>query len=383
MVKVAFTRKGLIIGEPIWREDMSDAEKTKTIQDALNFYASDASKKALKPDLFRYLKEHSDFDKSDIAHLKLRSDKISFVAYKMARMVHVGLPNTDDIKDNIVKECNRVLRKYPVNDEAEVQQKPKTSPLERLQAKVESTVIVELEDMLDEWSNDVKSRAQSMDILKSIQANEIPPKGFQYIYSWCNRQLDELGLVLEKNDPDFVEAYDYVPHHILRTWKKAIERMIADVEHLEHKKKKKRAKRRQQNARPKNRFQAIKQLKKKVDRIKFQEEDIELGLKSIDPEKIIGLRDLWAYNTKYCQLIHWTALSRDGLDVRGTTLQNIDSKLSFRIRLRKPGEFLQLLKDNPNIDQKKLMSEVDKLTTKKGSTNGRINDNTILLKVYE
>ena len=65
--------------------------------------------------------------------------------------------------------------------------------------------------------------------------------------------------------------------------------------------------------------------------------------------------------------------------MKGTTLQNIDVDKSRAIRLRKPEEMLTIV-------QSKVISKINKawkeLTTKESKPNPRINENCILIKVF-
>lgn len=113
---------------------------------------------------------------------------------------------------------------------------------------------------------------------------------------------------------------------------------------------------------------------KKVKSLKFQREDRDLKLLSIPPEKIIGAQELWTYNTKYKHLTHYVARSRAGFTVKGTKLQDFDVDNSIAKVLRKPEEVLTKV-----LEKKKKI--LDGLSTKPIIPTGRINENTILLRV--
>lgn len=69
-----------------------------------------------------------------------------------------------------------------------------------------------------------------------------------------------------------------------------------------------------------------------------------------------------------------------GFQISGSTIKNIDSEQSRNVRLRKPEEFIP-------VALKKTPKQVDvawsKLTTKTNKPNGRLNADTILLRVSE
>jgi hypothetical protein len=69
-----------------------------------------------------------------------------------------------------------------------------------------------------------------------------------------------------------------------------------------------------------------------------------------------------------------------GFEVKGTSLKGYDTEASFTATLRKPKETLNgILSSTPKQLEKLLTS----LTVKKKPANGRINEQTIILKVIE
>ena len=101
-------------------------------------------------------------------------------------------------------------------------------------------------------------------------------------------------------------------------------------------------------------------------------------LKSIPPEKVIGANQLWVYNTKTKVLAVYHSDNAKGFTVKGSTLQNFDEKLSIGKRLRKPEKTLPTVLESGKIKLRKIMEE---LTTMQLNLTGRINDDTILLRV--
>lgn len=116
-------------------------------------------------------------------------------------------------------------------------------------------------------------------------------------------------------------------------------------------------------------------VEKKIKSLKFQKEDLELKLVSVAPQKIIGAQELWTYNTRYKHLTYYVARNRAGFMVKGTTLQDFDVENSVTKVLRKPAE---VINEVLTTKKKKIL---DKLSTKAIVPTGRINENTILLKV--
>ena len=69
-----------------------------------------------------------------------------------------------------------------------------------------------------------------------------------------------------------------------------------------------------------------------------------------------------------------------GFEVSGSTLKNFDKEQSIKIRLRKPNDILPLVLNKTPIQ---LQKELSALKTKVQVPNGRINNDTILLRVLD
>lgn len=117
---------------------------------------------------------------------------------------------------------------------------------------------------------------------------------------------------------------------------------------------------------------------KMVRKLKFQQEDKVTGLKSILPESIVGAKVLWVYNTKKRKLGKYVAADDTGLLVKGSTILNYIEAESVQKKLRKPKEVLDKLMVAGKVEQRKILDSV-KATA--GTLNGRINKDTILVKV--
>lgn len=123
-----------------------------------------------------------------------------------------------------------------------------------------------------------------------------------------------------------------------------------------------------------------KPIAKLVEKLKFQKEDPTLKLVSALPQEIIGAKELWTYNTKDRKLTVFYASGPGGLSVKGTSIINFDIEKSETKRLRKPeGVVSEVLKAG-KVAIRKIMPE---LTTVGSKPNGRINMDTILLRVIK
>ena len=117
---------------------------------------------------------------------------------------------------------------------------------------------------------------------------------------------------------------------------------------------------------------------KKVKSLKYKTEDTENKLVSINPVKIIGAEKLWIYNVKTRKLGVYVTADAAGLDVKGSSIVNYKYSESISKTLRKPKDVLSRVLDGGKVVLRKVMNEVN---AKPQELNGRINKDTILLRV--
>ena len=93
---------------------------------------------------------------------------------------------------------------------------------------------------------------------------------------------------------------------------------------------------------------------------------------------IIGAKELWVYNIKTRKLGKYVAAEYQDLGVKGTTLTGFSEDQSICKTLRKPEEKLKEFKSAGKVQLRKFLDEINATDTK---MNGRINEETMLLKV--
>jgi hypothetical protein len=115
--------------------------------------------------------------------------------------------------------------------------------------------------------------------------------------------------------------------------------------------------------------------------------DQKYSLASINPTDIVGASELWVFNVKTRKLGKYVASNIDptgmgrngsGLTVKGTTIEGFDEKLSIQKTLRKPEEQIKAFKAAGKVALRKFLDDINTTDT---TMNGRINIDTVLLKV--
>ena len=115
-----------------------------------------------------------------------------------------------------------------------------------------------------------------------------------------------------------------------------------------------------------------------VGKLKYMKTNEPLKLVSINPADILGAGELWIYNTKSRKLGRYVAAEFQTLSVKGTSITGFDEFKSIQKTLRKPEEKLKEFKAAGKVALRKFLDEINATDTK---MNGRINEETILLKI--
>ena len=115
-----------------------------------------------------------------------------------------------------------------------------------------------------------------------------------------------------------------------------------------------------------------------VAKLKYMKTNEPLKLVSINPADIIGAGELWIFNTKTRKLGKYIAAEFNTLGVKGTTITGFNEHTSVQKTIRKPEEKLKEFKAAGKVQLRKFLDDVNATDTK---MNGRINEDTILLKV--
>lgn len=115
-----------------------------------------------------------------------------------------------------------------------------------------------------------------------------------------------------------------------------------------------------------------------VGKLKYMKTDQTLKLVSINPVDILGVKELWVYNTKTRKLGKYVAGEFSDLGIKGTAITGFDEHKSVQKTLRKPEDQLKEFKAAGKVVLRKFLDDIKAVDIK---LNGRINEDTILLKV--
>jgi hypothetical protein len=197
--------------------------------------------------------------------------------------------------------------------------------------------------------------------------NEVKPMHASKIAEYFKKRASDWIEIIESKDEYVKESYPR-PRKEMIEGAKFFGAIATDAEKLASNK----------SAARKPRKKKPVSFEKKVKNLKFKKDDIDNKLVSIDPVKIVGAEKLWIYNTKTRRLGVYVATDAAGLDVKGSAIQNYKYGESVSKTLRKPKDVLSRVLDGGKIVLRKVMGEIN---SKPVELNGRINKDTILLRV--
>ena len=241
------------------------------------------------------------------------------------------------------------------------------SPMVLLKAKVNDTVMKDIDDLETQWMN---GQDTTLDLYAAFQSHDLKGPAVNQVKTRIEAMKTEYDDAFYSRCEQAVEAYEHLTMPQMKFRIKAIVSMLEDLERIKSATK----------AVRKTRAKKPVSTDRQVKLLKFKQTDSEYKLASIDPKLIPSAMRLLTFNTKTRVFTEYVTTSLKGFEIKGTTIQNFDPDLSRSTRLRKPDEFL-------SIALKKTVNQINKeyalLTTKSSSPNGRINVDTILLRVFD
>jgi hypothetical protein len=241
----------------------------------------------------------------------------------------------------------------------------KTNPAAIVKARSEQ-IISDLEAVIDSW----KELKGTFSLYSDLKNNEVPAvcaKAVLEYYSPLSKELNEA--IAKKTDEQLKEAYSHFKTTELKEYAKFIAAIVTDAETYLNGKKATRQPRKKK----------VKSAGQLVSKVKYKKEDTELKLTSALPEKLVGAQIAYLFNTRYNTLSYLVSSSKTGFTISGTTVQNVDLEQSFKKTIRKASENIGEFVKAPKVRTLKLLEE---LKTAKSSTTGRINEDTLIVKIY-
>ena len=334
------------------------ADSTK-YRNALNWYNYMYDIDQAREWLLEYMKV-SGFERSQIAAVRrCPKHSISTTVGWQSRIMMNGNTLTESSMDFFNQRLEGLFKMSAnIKEESTVADKPVIDIQARIRARADSLITI-VEEELDGVMN-----GGTFDIYTFLQRHEVTPQVAGYIRDYYLPMKEEVEL----DDEQVKESYGKK----LKFWQTFYCTFIADCDKFINNKKAVKIR--------KPREKKAKSAVDLVKNLKFQKEEPSLKIVSVHPTEIVGCKQLWTYNTKYKKLSRYDALGPNGIQVKGTTLIGFDVETSLSKGLRKPDTSLQSLLSAGKIALRSFMGD---LKTSESKPNGRINEQTILLRVIK
>ena len=118
---------------------------------------------------------------------------------------------------------------------------------------------------------------------------------------------------------------------------------------------------------------------KLIAKVKYKKQDVKYSIVSVHPSDMIDAKEVWVFNTKNRKLGKYIADDMTGpITVKGTSLVGYNEITSIQKTLRKPEEQLKAFKSAGKVALRKFLEDINTTDTK---LNGRLNEETVILKV--
>jgi hypothetical protein len=364
--------------EPVWDTEralaMTQEEFDHHLRKSFFYYNYFYAQKDLKKYAVSWMQEQK-YSKADVSAFIRSSDRaMPMTAYSLLMSHRQGMPFRE-------KELN-YFKQQILNAINTADSEPaETATGAKSSAPVAAVKVPTIQDRLNEKTSEHLAHFEGL-YDEVVAGGTVDPKAYDYLVSNAVPQSqikkfedlflarkNELGEALGRADDQITEAYrhykaaDYKRHHAF------IQNILDALDQYRSVKK----------ATKKARIKRAPNKEKVASKLKYLKEEKTLKLVSINPVDIIGAQELWCYNTKTRKIYKYVADSVIGpLGIKGTTITGYNEAASVGKTLRKPDEKLKEFFKAGKVQLRKFLEDIKATET---AANGRINLDTILLKV--
>jgi len=241
------------------------------------------------------------------------------------------------------------------------------SPTVRLMRKINNTIMQELLELEDKW---IDGEDATINIYDRFKFHGLTNTAISHVKPMIEGWLLDYEDAYHKRCDQAVEGYSHLKRSVLNHRIKVCKEMLSDLDRI------KSASKASRNVKVKGSVAIDKQ----VAKVQYKKEDSDFKIVSINPIQIPNKHRLYTFNCKYKVISEYVTDSPSGFIISGSTIKNFNKSTSRAVTLRKPDDYLPMfLSKTP-----KQIDEAWKgVTTKTFSPNGRINKDTILLRVLD
>lgn len=385
MAKRTKNRSIYITKEPEWNvyRALTDlTEQADAFHRCEYFVRTEIPKKKLVASVRNWIKNTSGWTKEEQKFVLANPDWAfsatgisTFIEYKLGYM-------PENIKEHLVKRKEEWIKR----GKSVVAEKKEKAKINKRVISIQDRMKMQVEHLCADWEYKLDCLVEGSITVKDFEpykdivsyTPEIKAAHAKLIKDDFDNAYKEALEVKEWSDPDIKEGYAHLSPKQRKEYLEFFEKINTACDTTIQTKATTR-KARKPKARSKDSI---------IKKLKYQINDSELGIASIHPTDIVNANELWIYNTKTRKLGVYHAINKDpknlarpgsGLMVKGTTIQDFDEETSLQKTLRKPKEQISNWTGKAKT---KFAKSFEELTTTGIKMNGRINDNTIILKAF-
>ncbi len=382
---IAIRQKANRDNSPSWdgADEWPGDKFTANFRAAMDHYRMESSVKDLKVKVVEWMHSQG-YDKADIKAVRKTKDKyfqgtmVGVAACLVRGMpeVHDGFNNGRDTGAWLRGEIDKVMQEGASDreddDDAPKEEKPAvyTPSIQERVRDAAFGMTEEIEDAFEAFQKDPENfDPKQFKVLNLLKGKGAKAAHARIIRDFYGKDLAELlELASGKADEQLREGYSHRS-------RKQVKSLIAFLQEVESA-----CNMLMQEAKVTRKPRKVKAVSKDkvVSKLKYKKTDEPLKLVSVNPADIIGAKELWVYNTKTRKLGRYVANEYQDLTVKGTSIMNFNETQSICKTIRKPEEKLKEFKAAGKVALRKFLDDINATDTK---MNGRLNEETILLKV--
>ena len=349
--------------EPVWSGETENLDVD--VLRAINWYVG-GDKKNYKKWTIDWMKNKDSpwtKDQLDLVRRCPLSDFKHFGHY--CRMLSRGFPAVESISKVVNKELNSLLEKG--KNKKESLKERVVSPQERMREQV-SELAGELMEICDKGLESVKDKGTYHKTFKFddwLQQKDVGYRQAEMLGEVFAPALAELDELLKGKDKQLLEGYSFLKKPQQKQLHKFMMSLVTSCF------------KRSANNKPIRRKRKVSP-RKIVSKVKYLQSSKEFGLKSVDPIDIIDSNKVVVYNTRYNILGVYYAKENETMTIKGTTIQNFCPTKSECRTVKNPTKIIKTIKSESSLD--KIWNAQHSMIK---SPNGRLNEHTVILKVFK
>lgn len=263
----------------------------------------------------------------------------------------------------IDNELDRLMAKYKDKKVAADTKPAGPTAEEKADATATSLYGEDIQNQVDLY---IIGRVSDFSMKSYLITNNVSTLAAQKIALKLAPTVIEIREAYEGKDEQLVEGYSNWKRPELRKFLAFLQELLEDC--MEHGQVVKAMRKPRVSKKPK---------KSPVAKLKYLASHMELNMRSVNPETILGADELYAYRTNR-KFIYYKAKAGETLQIAGQTILNYDEELSGSKTIRKPNEFFA----NFNTGKKAIKDSFNNINSSKGAAPARIGEDVVLLKVF-